>query len=280
MEYSEYVKVLTIAGSDSSGGAGVQADIKTMSSLGIYAASAITAVTVQNTKGVTAVHTIPPDIIEGQIRSVMCDLQPSHVKIGMLADTQSMVSVANVLKDYPEAKVILDPVMVATSGDRLMEDDALQCLRKMLLPASFMLTPNIPEAEALAGMTIREADDIDRAAVRICEYGTSWVLVKGGHLKGATKEDRLYYRGLLRRTYTSNTVDTPNTHGTGCTLSSAVAAWLARGCDVEEAVEKAKDYVYKAIEAGANFRTGMGHGPVNHFHAPLQLCTKPKRETT
>ena len=280
MEYSEYVKVLTIAGSDSSGGAGVQADIKAMSSLGVYAASAITAVTVQNTTGVSAVHTVPPDIIEGQIRSVMCDLQPSHVKIGMLADTQSMVSVANVLKDYPEAKVILDPVMVATSGDRLMEDNALECMKRELLPIAFIVTPNIPEAEALAGMTIREADDIDKAAVKIAIYGTKWILVKGGHIEGETKEDRLYCEGKLLKTYCSNTVDTPNTHGTGCTLSSAVAAWLARGCDVEEAVEKAKDYVYKAIEAGANFRTGMGHGPVNHFHAPLQLCTKPKRETT
>lgn len=277
MEYSEYVKVLTIAGSDSSGGAGVQADIKTMSSLGVYAASAITAVTVQNTKGVTAVHTIPPDIIEGQIRSVMDDLRPSHVKIGMLPDAQSMKAVANALEDYEGTTVVLDPVMVATSGDRLMEDDALECMKRELLPIAFIVTPNIPEAERLAGIDIRDADDIDKAAAKISEYGTKWVLVKGGHLKGATKEDRLYYRGLLRRTYTSNTVDTPNTHGTGCTLSSAVAAWLARGCDVEEAVEKSKDYVYKAIQAGAGISTGQGHGPVNHFHAPVQLLVHSKK---
>ena len=276
MEYSEYVKVLTIAGSDSSGGAGVQADIKTMSSLGIYAASAITAVTVQNTKGVTAVHTIPPDIIEGQIRSVMCDLQPSHVKIGMLADTQSMKAVANALEDYEGTTVVLDPVMVATSGDRLMEDDALQCLRKMLLPASFMLTPNIPEAEALAGMTIREADDIDKAAAKISEYGTKWILVKGGHIEGETKEDRLYCEGKLLKTYCSNTVDTPNTHGTGCTLSSAIAALLASGESVEQAVGKAKQYVSRAIQAGAGISTGQGHGPVNHFHAPVQLLIHSK----
>lgn len=277
MAHTEYIRAFSIAGSDSGGGAGIQADIKTMSALGVYAAAAITAVTVQNTVGVDAVHIVPPSVIAAQVRCVMDDIRPSVVKIGMLADMASMKAVHDVLEGYKDVRIILDPVMVATSGDTLMQECALEYMRQHMLPLATIVTPNIPEAEKLAGMCIT-GSSMDNAAEKICSIGTEWVLIKGGHREGDTMEDRLYHRGKPAGIFSSDTIPTRNTHGTGCTLSSAIAAYIALGHRMEEAVGMAKEYMQKAISAGADISTGKGHGPVNHFHSPRQLAVTDGRK--
>lgn len=267
-----YIPVLTIAGSDSSGGAGVQADIKTISALGCYAASAITSVTVQNTLGVTAVQALRPDIVAGQIRAVIDDIRPRAVKIGMVGDAATIHAIASTLRQYEGLPLVIDPVMVATSGSRLMEEEAVDVFCKELMPLATLLTPNLPEAEVLAAMTIATKADCDEAARRIAEAMDGCVVIKGGHSEGSVKEDRLYnHAGQLLRTYTSPTVPTRNTHGTGCTLSSAIASHLALGYDMEEAIAKGKSYVTAALQAGADVEIGQGHGPVNHFFTPQPL---------
>lgn len=260
-----YVPVLTIAGSDSSGGAGIQADIKTISALGCYAASAITSLTVQNTLGVTAVQAVRPDIVAGQIRAVMDDIRPLAVKIGMVNDADTIRAIASALRGYAIEHLVIDPVMVSTSGSRLMQDDALDVFRSELMPMATLLTPNLPEADVLWGGTL---PDFAAAA-----HGCRAVLVKGGHAEGR-KTDRLYIQkesGTVVSEYDCEPVPTRNTHGTGCTLSSAIASFLALGNGLEEAVGLAKDYVTKALRAGADVETGGGHGPVNHFFAPERL---------
>ena len=269
-----YISTLTIAGSDSAGGAGIQADIKTMSALGVYAASAITAVTVQNTLGVYDIEALRPEIVGGQIRAVMDDIAPRAVKIGMVNDAATIHAIAEALKPYGGVAVVVDPVMVSTSGYRLMKKDALQVFRTELMPLAALLTPNIPEAEILAGMEINTVDDMNRAAAAICRDAACDALIKGGHLDGATKTDLLYHDGKCVASYETRTVDTRNTHGTGCTLSSAITAHLALGCDMAEAVSRAKDYLYKALEAGKDVEIGKGHGPVNHFFAPQSLAVE------
>lgn len=266
-----YTIGLTIAGSDSGGGAGIQADIKTMSALGVYATSVITAVTVQNTLGVRGFSIVPADIIEGQVRAVMEDLRPSAIKIGMLPDVASMKAVANVLEDYADVPVVLDPVMVATSGDSLMQGEALLFLKESLLPKAKILTPNIPEAEKLSGISITTDLDADKAASIIAGCGGEYILIKGGHKRGLDVTDRLYFKGSLVRTLSSQHVGTRNSHGTGCTLSSAIASYLALGKDVEKAVMGAKLYITQALMAGADVAVGGGHGPVNHFFSPKPL---------
>lgn len=266
-----YIPTLTIAGSDCSGGAGIEADIKTMSALGCYAAAAITSVTVQNTCGVTAIQDIRPDIVYGQICDVMSDIRPKAVKVGMVSDCAVIDAVADALDAFRAGIVIVDPVMVSTSGDRLMRDNALETFRKRLIPSATLLTPNIPEAEVLAGMSICNPADFDAAAEKILQYGCGAVLIKGGHEDGPEKIDRLYSAGVRPVLLRSESVMTKNTHGTGCTLSSAITAYMARGLDIRRAVEKSKRYVTRALVAGSNVYVGEGNGPVNHFFNPMRL---------
>lgn len=267
-----YNTVLTIAGSDSGGGAGIQADIKTISATGCYAASAITAVTVQNTLGVSAVHVVPEDIIKGQINAVLSDIGADAVKIGMLGTSGLVRAVREALMPFGIENIVLDPVMVATSGDRLTAEDAVEVLATELAPVARVLTPNIPEAEILAGRKIKGEEDLPGVArllsARISSRGNRKVsvMMKAGHLDNDELVDYFYnaeedHIVELR----SPRFSTENTHGTGCTLSSALASYLAQGFSLDEAVRLAKEYITRAIASGAEFRTGHGHGPVDHF---------------
>lgn len=282
----KYICALTIAGSDSSGGAGIQADIKTMSALGVYAASAITSVTVQNTVGVSAIQAISPDIVGGQIKAVMEDIRPQAVKIGMVNDRDTIVAIAGVLSQFRDVwqSVIVDPVMVSTSGCRLMQEDALSDFCSLLLPIATLLTPNIPEAEILSGVKILTEEDMHLAAHRILDLGCRAVLIKGGHSEGNRKVDMLYVRddsiveGQLAarpvQRYEHETITTRNTHGTGCTLSSAITSFVARGLCLADAIGAAKKYLSEAIGAGKDVEIGKGHGPVNHLYNPDKLIIK------
>ena len=262
----KYYRVLTIAGSDSCGGAGIQADIKAISANGCYAASAITAVTVQNTSGVQAVHPVPPDILEGQIEAVLSDIGADAVKIGMLHSAEVVKIVADKIKNYSIKNVVLDPVMVSTSGHRLIEDPAVEVIKKLLLPLARVVTPNLPEAEILIGRTISGEYDFDGVARELADtYGIS-VLLKAGHLTGDVLTDYFYnVEDDALTLLPSKRVDTKNTHGTGCTLSSAFAAALARGEGLTTAAKSAKAYIERAIISGAEYEIGHGYGPVNHF---------------
>ena len=253
---------LTIAGSDSGGGAGIQADLKTFSALGVYGASALTAITAQNTVGVTAVHEIPAADIAAQIDAVITDIGADAVKTGMLSSSAIVNVVAESLRRHNVAQLVVDPVMVAKSGDTLLQDDAVHALRTQLLPLAAVVTPNIPEAEALAGGSIESLEDMRGAARRIAGMGAGSVIVKGGHLDGPATD--IFYDGSEFREFTAERIDTVNTHGTGCTFASAVAAGMAHGLPVAEAVAQAKEYVTVAIRA--SFVIGQGHGPLHHFH--------------
>jgi hydroxymethylpyrimidine/phosphomethylpyrimidine kinase len=269
----EYRVALSIAGSDSSGGAGIQADIKTFSCLGVYGATAITAITVQNTLGVHAQLALPPQMVYDQIVAVAEDLHPAVVKIGMLANAEIASSVADALEHY-SIPIILDPVMVSTSGHRLLSSEAEGVVKQRLLPMATLITPNIPEMEALANMPITTYEDKVRAAEHLFGYGVRAILLKGGHEVGDTKSDILFTpsaKGIETTIFTSDTIPTRNTHGTGCTLSSAIAAYIARGCDVVEAIRNAKEYVTEAIRHGADIAIGHGYGPVNHGFSPQTM---------
>jgi hydroxymethylpyrimidine/phosphomethylpyrimidine kinase len=255
--------VLTIAGSDSSAGAGIQADLKTFAALGVYGASAITAVTAQNTLGVTAVHEMPPDIVAAQIDAVVTDIRPDAVKTGMLAGASIVEVVASSVREHGLPNLVVDPVMVAKSGDSLLREDAVTALRDLLLPLCAVVTPNLPEAEVLSGRSIASDDDIRRAAEEIVGLGAGAVVVKGGHREGAEAVDVLY-DGTAFREYSAPRVDTTSTHGTGCTFASAIAAYLARGEPLPEAVGLAKEYLTEALRRA--YPVGGGHGPVHHFH--------------
>ena len=271
-----YYTALTIAGSDSCGGAGIQADIKTMSALGVYAASAITAITVQNTKGVYGIQNVEPEIVKGQIEAVMEDILPDAIKIGMVNDCDTIRAIAETLKKYQESfqHLVIDPVMVSTSGCRLMQEDALDVFITELLPLATLLTPNIPEAEILANRKIENAEDIKAAAAAISKLGCRYVLIKGGHFDGEEKIDYLFEDGKQKTSYRGISVNTRNTHGTGCTLSSAITSYLAREMDMNTAIAMAKTYLSGAILAGKDIKIGEGHGPVNHFYEPKSLFTK------
>lgn len=271
-----YYTALTIAGSDSCGGAGIQADIKTMSALGVYAASAITAITVQNTKGVYGIQNVEPEIVKGQIEAVMEDIHPDAIKIGMVNDCDTIRAIAETLKKYQESfqHLVIDPVMVSTSGCRLMQEDALDVFITELLPLATLLTPNIPEAEILANRKIENAEDIKAAAAAISKLGCRYVLIKGGHFDGEEKIDYLFEDGKQKTSYRGISVNTRNTHGTGCTLSSAITSYLAREMDMNTAIAMAKTYLSGAILAGKDIKIGEGHGPVNHFYEPKSLFTK------
>lgn len=269
-----YFRVLTIAGSDSGGGAGIQADIKTISAMGCYASSAITAVTVQNTLGVQAVHPIPLDILEGQIDAILSDIGADAIKIGMLHSTKVVNLVAEMIEKYGIRNVVLDPVMVSTSGHKLIEDDAIESIKNRLVPLSRVITPNIPEAEILSGCKISSDQDFEQIAKKLsCNKSVS-VLLKAGHLDNDCLVD--YFYNVEDNTITllpSKRVQTKNTHGTGCTLSSAFASALARGEDLTLAAKSAKKYIEQAIVSGAEYEIGHGHGPVNHGFNPLKMLT-------
>lgn len=262
-----YHRVLTIAGSDSGGGAGVQADIKTISACGCYAASAITAVTVQNTCGVSAVHPVPVEIIEQQIDAVLSDIGADAIKIGMLHSEEVVKCVARMLRKYNCPRVVIDPVMVSTSGHRLIEESAIQSLCSVLLPLATVITPNIPEAEILLGgqKLDKQSGLSDAARVLGEKFGTS-VLLKAGHLTEDKLVDIFYNHedGSLTE-LPSVRIHTKNTHGTGCTMSSALASSLAKGENLVEAATSAKAYINSAILSGADYEIGHGFGPVNHF---------------
>lgn len=253
-------KALTIAGSDSCGGAGIQADIKTMTLNGVYAMSAITALTAQNTTGVTAISEVTPEFLKQQIDAVFEDIRPEAVKIGMVSSPQLIEAIADRLEFYKAENIVLDPVMVATSGSRLISLEAVSVMADRLLPMAAVVTPNIPEAEILSGMEIKAAEDMLAAARRIGDrYGTA-VLVKGGH--SVMDADDVLYADDEVSLFKGRRIDNPNTHGTGCTLSSAIAANLAKGFDLCEAVRRAKDYISGALAAMLDL--GRGSGPMNH----------------
>lgn len=254
---------LTIAGTDSSGGAGVQADIKTMTANGVYAMSAITALTAQNTTGVQGIYEVSPAFLAQQLDSVFTDIRPDAVKIGMVSSTGLIEIIAQKLQEYAAENIVVDPVMVATSGSRLISDDAIGALKERLLPLATVLTPNIPEAEVLSGMAIRTPDDMVAAARAISEQYHCAVLCKGGHQLNDAND--LLWRNGTTKWFNGKRIDNPNTHGTGCTLSSAIASNLAKGYDLDTSVQKAKNYISGAL--GAMLDLGRGRGPMNHAFA-------------
>ncbi|MGU3628739.1 bifunctional hydroxymethylpyrimidine kinase/phosphomethylpyrimidine kinase [Comamonas sp. C24C] len=266
-----YARVLTIAGSDSGGGAGIQADLKTCAALGCYGMTAITAITVQNTLGVTGIHGIPLDTVRGQIDAVVQDIGVDAVKIGMLATPDVVSVVADAIRRHQIRNVVLDPVMVATSGDRLIVPETAQALVQELFPLATVITPNLDEAALLLGRSIDGIAALDAAVADLLAMGAPAVLLKGGHLSGDLVMDVLGRQGQQASDYLrlqSQRIVTHNGHGTGCTLSSAIASFLAQGLALEAAVTEARRYILGAIEAGAEVYTGQGHGPLNHGYAP------------
>lgn len=257
---------LTIAGSDSSGGAGIQADLKTFAALGVYGASAITALTAQNTRGVTGIHAVPAEFVTEQIDAVFSDLDIGAVKIGMVAQVASIDAIAAALSRWAPRHVVLDPVMVATSGDRLLASEAVEALRTRLMPLASVITPNLPEAAALLDEPVAASEaEIESQGHRLLALGCRAVLIKGGHGEGAESIDYLVKPDNTIALAAPRIV-TKNTHGTGCSLSSAVAAGLAKGEDLESAVRSAKGWISAAIGAAGRFSVGHGHGPIHHFH--------------
>jgi len=257
---------LTIAGSDSSGGAGVQADLKTFAALGVYGASVITALTAQNTTGVSGIHQVPAEFVTAQIDAVFSDLTVGAVKIGMVAQLASIDAIAAGLKRWSPKYVVLDPVMVATSGDRLLAAEAIEALRRKLVPYASIITPNLPEAAALLDEPVAESEAaVEHQGKRLLAMGCRAVLIKGGHGQGDESIDYLFdANGTLA--LAAPRIATRNTHGTGCSLSSAIAAGLAKGEALETAVRNAKTWISAAISAADRFSVGHGHGPVHHFH--------------
>ena len=273
-----YPTVLSIAGSDSSGGAGIQADLKTFSVLGVYGATAITAVTAQNTHGVYTQYALPSAVVYDQIVAVMDDISPSVVKIGMLSNVEIANAVADALCRY-DVPIILDPVMVASSGHRLLSVEAERVVAERLLPMATLLTPNIPEMEALTALPIGSTEEKMVAARHLLRRGAQALLLKGGHEEGDTKIDLLYQnspQGVVVTPFVTSTIATRNVHGTGCTLSSAIAAYLARGLELSEAVGAARGYLFEAIKSGADVAIGGGLGPVNHQFNPDRMIVYEK----
>jgi hydroxymethylpyrimidine/phosphomethylpyrimidine kinase len=257
---------LTIAGSDSSGGAGIQADLKTFAAFGVYGASVITALTAQNTKGVSAIHQVPGDFITAQLEAVFADLDVKAVKIGMVAHRAAVDAIVAGLERWSPRHLIIDPVMVATSGDRLLASDAIEALRSKLIPRAEIITPNLPEAAALLDEPMASSEaDIESQGRRLLALGCGAVLIKGGHGQGLESIDYLIREGGIIG-LSAPRIATENTHGTGCSLSSAIAAGLAKGHDLETAVRNAKTWISAAIAAADRLAVGRGHGPIHHFH--------------
>ena len=275
-----YPVVLSIAGSDSSGGAGIQADLKTFSALGVYGATAITAITAQNTQGVHSQLAIDPQMVYEQITAVIDDLHPSYIKIGMLSNADIVRVVAKALSRY-SIPVILDPVIVSSTGHRLLSIEAQEVVKSQLLPLSTLVTPNIPEMEALANISLNCYENKVQASKILFDYGAKAILLKGGHEEGDTKSDILFTNsksGIESAIFTSESITTRNTHGTGCTLSSAITAFMARGYDIVEAITEAKSFITEAIRSGADIEIGHGIGPVNHGFNPSKMIIYEKNE--
>ncbi|KEA62553.1 Hydroxymethylpyrimidine phosphate kinase ThiD [Marinobacterium lacunae] len=260
---------LTIAGSDSGGGAGIQADLKTFSALGVFGASVITALTAQNTREVRAIHDVPAAFIADQLNTVLDDLVVDAIKIGMLSRPETIETIAGILRERAITNIVLDPVMVAKSGDKLLLDEAVSALRNELVPLARLITPNLPEAAVLLGTDEAESrDDMRAQAQALRQLGPQGVLIKGGHLSESSSDDSadLLLLDHSEHWLPAKRIATRNTHGTGCTLSSAIAAGLARGLDIVRAVEAAKAYITDAIQAADRLQVGSGHGPTHHFH--------------
>ena len=263
MTTTRVARAMTIAGSDSGGGAGIQADLKTFGAMGVFGTCAITTITAQNTIGVYAVLETPTSLIEAQIDAIMADIGADAVKTGMLPSSDIIRCVAQRLEFHALTTTVIDPVMVASTGFRLLKNDAVDTMRSVLVPMATVVTPNSREASVLTGLEMNTVDDLKTAArILVDELGAQNALVKGGHLEGPATD--VLYDGADFVTFTSERIDTPNTHGTGCTLASAVAAGLAKGLHLPDAVQQAKDYVTAAIRS--SFPVGRGHGPLNHFH--------------
>ncbi len=265
--------MLTIAGWDGSGGAGIQADIKTISALGCYATSALTALPVQNTMGVRSIYPIPTEALKEQIIAVLDDIYPDAIKIGMVHTSELAKAIASILKDHPRIPVVFDPVMVATSGHRLIEEETIKTIIEELFPIAAVITPNMDEASILAGMEVKTIEHMYEAGKKILGLGCRSVLVKGGHLDGDLITSIYFENAETAHQYKFEKYRTNNTHGSGCTLSSAIASFIARGESFESAVNKAQQYVQGAIHAGKDLRIGKGNGPLNHFYDPQKLVT-------
>ncbi|GAB6192528.1 bifunctional hydroxymethylpyrimidine kinase/phosphomethylpyrimidine kinase [Desulfocastanea catecholica] len=264
----KYYRVLTIAGSDSGGGAGIQADLKTIAANGCYGMSVITALTAQNTVGVSGIHGVPIDFVRLQMEAVLSDIGTDAVKIGMLFSPELIATVAEQLQRFHVANIIVDPVMIAQSGDKLLQDEAIDALKKRLIPMAELITPNLPEASVLLDREITTLDMVADAARELCRLGCTNVLIKGGHLQGEVSDDCLYLGKADEMIFLPAVrIETRNNHGTGCTLSSAIASGIAKGYDMAKAVRLAKEYITGAIAAGADYSLGKGHGPVHHFYA-------------
>ncbi|MEG1572739.1 MAG: bifunctional hydroxymethylpyrimidine kinase/phosphomethylpyrimidine kinase [Bacteroidales bacterium] len=276
----KYISCLTIAGSDSGGGAGMQADIKTFSALGVYGASAITAITAQNTCGVEEVFPIPSQGVKAQIEAVFNDMTIEAVKIGMLHSVEVVQVVIEMLERYHPPIVILDPVMVSTSGHRLIEENSIHLIATQLFSRATVITPNVDEAILLSGIPIQNQNDLYTAGEILLQKGCKAVLMKGGHLQGESMNDILFQAHLAPQLFSSPKIDTRNTHGTGCTLSSAIAAFMALGHPLQEAVSLAKQYIQQALSEGANVYLGKGHGGVNHNFSPCKYVKVDRIQKT
>ncbi|MGR4869774.1 bifunctional hydroxymethylpyrimidine kinase/phosphomethylpyrimidine kinase [Variovorax sp. LARHSF232] len=276
---TRYARVLSIAGSDSGGGAGIQADLKTFAALGCYGMTAITALTAQNTQGVRGIHAVPPQFLKAQIQAVVEDIGVDAVKLGMLHAPEVVEVVAWAIDHYQLPNVVLDPVMVATSGDRLIAAETVDGLVRQLFPRAVVITPNLDEAALLIGHPIEAAHALEAAAEELLQLGARAVLLKGGHLPGDEVVDLLAQRGGRSLRLASARIASRNLHGTGCTLSSAIAAHLALGAQLPEAVASARAYVIGAMEAGADVQVGHGHGPLNHGFAPVPSHRLPPTAT-
>ncbi len=267
----QYPRVLSIAGSDSGGGAGIQADLKTFAALGCFGMTAITALTAQNSCGVRAIHPVPPDMLRAQIDAVLEDIGADAVKVGMLHSPEIVRAVAQAIDRHRLTRVVFDPVMVATSGAKLIDDPAIAVLVAELFPRAALITPNLDEAALLVGRPLTSAQDMAQAAAELLARGARAVLLKGGHLAGDVVMDLLLQASAEPLWLQAPRINTANTHGTGCTLSSAIAAHLALGATLTQAVQQARDFVRQALLAGASVKTGQGEGPLNHGFAPLPM---------
>jgi hydroxymethylpyrimidine/phosphomethylpyrimidine kinase len=271
MKYYKYPSVLTIAGFDGSGGAGIQGDIKAISATGCYATSVLTAIAVQNTCGVKSIFPIPSSVVQEQINAIVEDIFPDAIKIGMVHTSELVETIVNTLQIHPTTPIVFDPVMVATSGHKLIEDSTIQTIIQKLFPIATLITPNLDEASILANMPIYTVEDMYTAGKKIMDLGCRAVLMKGGHLP--TKElTSLYFSSKNEIVpFHFEKIETKNTHGSGCTLSSAIASYIAQGLDVQTAVKQGQEYVHGAIENGKDVITGKGNGPLNHFYHPQKL---------
>ncbi|HTN18489.1 MAG TPA: bifunctional hydroxymethylpyrimidine kinase/phosphomethylpyrimidine kinase [Chitinophagaceae bacterium] len=269
-----YPSVLTIAGFDGSGGAGIQADIKTISALGCYATSVLTALPVQNTQGVRSIYPIPTITVAEQIETIFDDIFPQAIKIGMVHTPELAETISSALKRHPGVPVVFDPVMVASSGHKLIEEETISAIVSQLFPLSTLITPNMDEAALLAEMDVKTLDDMYRAGAKIQALGCRSLLLKGGHLDSSVITSLYFDEQGNVTTYTFEKFSTLNTHGSGCTLSSAIASYIARGEALPEAIDLGQQYVHQAIRHGADVRTGKGNGPLNHFFNPEKLIKK------